>query len=255
MDINTTQGQQYQGLPQNARRNIAWFSCGAASAVATKIMIATYPDTLVVRIVVDNEHRDNDRFSGDMEQWFNAPIQKLRSTKYEDCWQVWGERRYLNGPAGALCTVEMKKRVRQAFQKAGDRQCFGYTAEESNRATIFRENNLEVDAVFPLIDTGMRKSDCLDLVASEAYILPLMYRLGYSNANCVGCVKGGKGYWNKIRKDFPEVFDRMALLERQIGASCINGTFLDELKVGAGRHIDIALPECGLFCGEGNYAP
>ena len=36
---------------------------------------------------------------------------------------------------------------------------------------------------------------------------PLMYDLGYPNNNCIGCVKGGMGYWNHIRKDFPEVFE------------------------------------------------
>lgn len=56
-----------------------------------------------------------------------------------------------------------------------------------------------------------------------------MYDLGYPNNNCVGCVKGGMGYWNKIRVDFPEVFERRARQEREIGHSCIKGVFLDEL--------------------------
>ncbi len=38
-----------------------------------------------------------------------------------------------------------------------------------------------------------------------------MYDLGYPNNNCIGCVKGGMGYWNKIRKDFPEVFQKRAV--------------------------------------------
>lgn len=62
-----------------------------------------------------------------------------------------------------------------------------------------------------------------------------MYDLGYHNNNCVGCVKGGMGYWNRIRIDFPEVFRKMAELEREIGHSCINGVYLDELAPGRGR--------------------
>ena len=42
-----------------------------------------------------------------------------------------------------------------------------------------------------------------------------MYDMGYPNNNCIGCVKGGMGYWNHIRKDFPEVFDSRAKLERE----------------------------------------
>lgn len=51
--------------------------------------------------------------------------------------------------------------------------------------------------------------------------IPAMYKMGYNNNNCIGCVKGGMGYWNKIRKDFPKVFDRMAKIEREVGATCL----------------------------------
>ncbi|CAK7024888.1 MAG: hypothetical protein EUB_02291 [Eubacterium sp.] len=59
--------------------------------------------------------------------------------------------------------------------------------------------------------------------------------MGYPNNNCIGCVKGGMGYWNMIRKDFPEVFSRMAKLERDIRHSCIKNCFLDELEPNRGR--------------------
>ena len=76
---------------------------------------------------------------------------------------------------------------------------------------------------------------------------PTMYDLGYNNNNCIGCVKGGKGYWNKIRKDFPDVFAERAKLERLIGRSCINGCFLDELDPHSGKVNDI-VPECDVMC-------
>ena len=75
-----------------------------------------------------------------------------------------------------------------------------------------------------------------------------MYDLGYPNNNCVGCVKGGQGYWNKIRVDFPEVFAARAAMEREIGATCINGTYLDELDPNAGRNKKIILDDCGILC-------
>lgn len=75
-----------------------------------------------------------------------------------------------------------------------------------------------------------------------------MYDLGYSNNNCVGCVKGGKGYWNRIRVDFPEVFERRAKEEREVGHSCIKGVFLDELDPNAGRMEKEVMPVCGFDC-------
>jgi hypothetical protein len=89
--------------------------------------------------------------------------------------------------------------------------------------------------------------------------LPVMYRLGYLNNNCIGCPKGGMGYWNKIRRDFPETFERMAALEREIGASVLrsNGQqlFLDELDPTRGNHADEPSFECSLLCtiAEENY--
>jgi len=41
-----------------------------------------------------------------------------------------------------------------------------------------------------------------------------MYKLGYHNNNCIGCVKGGMGLLETSKVDFPEHFDRMAKLER-----------------------------------------
>ena len=75
-----------------------------------------------------------------------------------------------------------------------------------------------------------------------------MYELGYGNNNCIGCVKGGMGYWNKIRRDFPDAFAKMAAAEREIGRSCIKSTFLDELDPNAGREQQMIMPDCGNFC-------
>jgi len=72
---------------------------------------------------------------------------------------------------------------------------------------------------------GLTKEMCAGLLLKNGIELPEMYKLGYSNNNCIGCVKGGKGYWNKIKTDFPPVFKRMAELERKVGYSCINGLF------------------------------
>jgi len=74
-----------------------------------------------------------------------------------------------------------------------------------------------------------------------------MYRLGYANNNCIGCVKGGAAYWNKIRKDFPSEFQKMADLEKSIGASCMKNP-LSELHPKAGGKSKPILPDCGTFC-------
>jgi hypothetical protein len=231
-------------------RTVAWFSCGAASAVASRLILKEVPDAIIARCVVSNEHPDNDRFAIDVEKWLGVPIVNLASKKYRDCWDVWEKRRFLNSPAGALCTVEMKKRVRQEFEDLTDVQIFGFTVEEKDRAQRFRETNPEVTCRFPLIEQRFSKRDCYESITAAGIELPAMYRLGYHNANCVGCPKGGAGYWNKIRVDFPSVFNRMAALEDDIGASCVKNKPLRTLDPREGKHSDLELPECGLFCGQ-----
>ena len=62
-------------------------------------------------------------------------------------------------------------------------------------------------------------------------------------------------YWKRTRKHFPEIFARMAGLERQIGTT-INRTtkngertpiYLDEIEAGDPRGADPDI-QCGLFC-------
>jgi hypothetical protein len=241
------------------RMIVCWFSAGAASAVAAKMILAQHREwdaVQIARIYVTNEHPDNDRFAADCERWFGRSVLTLRSGRYASAWDVWEKRRFLVGPQGALCTTEMKKAVRWEFEKAWqpDMQAFGYTVEERERAARFRKQNPDVRLVTPLIDAGLTKADCLAMIERAGIALPAMYGLGYQNNNCIGCVKGGPGYWNKIRGDFPEVFARMAKLERDIGhAVCKDTTgergpvFLDELPPDLGRH-DETVPDCSLLC-------
>ncbi len=233
---------------EGSMRTLVWFSAGAASAVAAKIALQNCAEVVIAYTDPGSEHPDNQRFIVDCEKWFGREVVRLKSKKYSDTWQVWRERRYLNGPAGALCTVELKKRQRFDFQQPDDVQVFGYTVEERDRADRFRQNNPEVTLWTPLIDEGLRKTDCLAIIDRAGIALPEMYLLGYRNNNCIGCVKGGRGYWNKVRRDFPETFQRMALLEREVGRSCINGQFLDELAIDSGNHQTEADMDCSLLC-------
>lgn len=233
-------------------RHLIWFSAGAASAVATKLVLGEHHDNVSVAYVdPGSEHPDNQRFIADCEIWFDHPVERLKSEKYADTWQVWTERRYLVGPDGALCTAEMKKMPRFAFEHPDDIQVFGYTAEERHRAGRFRDQNPGVTLRTPLIERELAKSDCLALIDRAGIELPVMYRLGYTNNNCIGCVKGGMGYWNKIRVDFPDVFNRMALLEREIGRSVCRAdgeqVFLDELDPDRGDRIVVDM-DCSLTC-------
>ena len=123
-----------------------------------------------------------------------------------------------------------------------------YSKKEINRAIRFKEQYPSAKPLFPLIDNKMTKPECLYFLERQGIERPLMYTLGYTNNNCIGCVKGGKGYWNKIRVDFPDYFNKMVEAERDVGHSCIRNTFLDEQDPEAGRQTPMIMPHCGNFC-------
>lgn len=239
-------------------RIVCWFSAGAASAVATKLTLAQHGHDSVAIVYTDtgSEHPDNVRFRAECERWFGHPVEVLKSEKYADTWDVWERRRFLAGQHGAPCTGELKKKLRYAYQLPDDVQVFGYTAEEQHRVDQFRRDNFDVDLRTPLIERGLTKSDCLAMVDRAGIELPAMYRLGYRNNNCIGCVKGGIGYWNKIRRDFPDVFARMADLERRLGHSILRegrgvGAYplpLLELDPDRGDHANEPDMDCSLLC-------
>jgi PP-loop superfamily ATP-utilizing enzyme len=233
------------------KRIVCWFSCGAASAVATKIALKELEqgqEIIIAYTEVKEEHPDNKRFLADCEKWFGQKILILGSEKYEKSIYKVFEKNFIRTPKGAPCTRELKKRVRQRFEKINDRQVFGYTAEEQTRLDRFIDANNDVDIWTPLIDKGLGKEDCLAMLENAGIELPAMYKLGYHNNNCIGCVKGGMGYWNKIKIDFPEHFDRMAKLERFKTQTIFKDRYLDELKPTDGNYPQEPNIECSIFC-------
>lgn len=239
-----------------SERIVCWFSCGAASAVATKMAIQLNngkKELVVARCYIKEEHPDNDRFAKQCQEWFGVPIVNLKDEKHDgSIYNVFIANKYIAGIAGAPCTRILKKRVRESFQRPNDIHVFGYTVEEQNRADRFIDANNDVNLWSVLIDNNLTHDDCLAIVKRAGIELPEMYKLGYRNNNCIGCVKGGAGYWNKIRVDFPETFDRMAKLERQIGASICKEKgqriYLDEMNPTTGNYKSEPEVECGIFC-------
>jgi 3'-phosphoadenosine 5'-phosphosulfate sulfotransferase (PAPS reductase)/FAD synthetase len=244
-------------FPKKTGRVLARFSCGAASAVATKLAIKKYGDAVEIYYNdTGSEHPDNTRFLQSCEVWFQRKINILRSDKYENIWDVFEKRKFLSSPAGAPCTSELKRIPGEAVWTLGDVEIFGYTADEMHRVDRFRANNNERIIECPLIDQNLTKEDCLGMLDREGIRLPTMYSLGFRNNNCIGCVKAQSiDYWKRVRKHFPDHFKRMAKIERELGHAINRVTqkgerikvFLDEIEDGDPKGADPNI-QCGLFC-------
>ncbi len=234
-------------------RYLVWFSCGAASACAAKLAVETLKDRPVEVLYCDTlayEHDDNRRFMADVEKWIGQEIKILKSNEFADIYDVFERTRFLNGPHGARCTTELKKKVREAYQIVDDVHIFGFTSDEEKRIAKFKKLSPELYVRWILQENGIAKQDCFILLNGAGIEMPAMYKLGYKNNNCIGCVKGGMGYWNKIRVTHPDTFWRMARLERELNFS-LNEVFLDELEPNRGRYEQELDIECGVLCQTG----
>lgn len=230
---------------------ICHFSCGAASAVALLLVLDQNPEPVYTDPFM--EHPDNKRFLNDISKLINKPITILECKDYKHPFEVFEKKRFLASPAGAPCTTELKKKTAQKY--LGSRlyeedNVFGFDIGEQKRANKYINNNPLMPCRFPLIENGLDKSDCFYILDALGIDLPYMYKLGYKNSNCTGCVKAENfGYWAAIREDFPDIYQWYANFERRIGKK-------DESGKPRGASINkkyIQCPNCNdTSCGQCN---
>lgn len=241
---------------------VVWFSCGAASAVAAKLTVDKYgrENVRVVNNPIAEEDPDNWRFLFDVQQWIGVRIEFATNPKYPACsiCEVFDKEKAMSFPTGAPCTRLLKKAARQHWESQNefDYLVMGFTADEKRRHEGFKLT--ERDNILPvLIDHGLTKSDCAQMILDAGIALPASYAQGYPNANCPGCVKAtSPTYWNLVRRVHPEVFKLRAEQSRRLGVRLVRfkgkRIFLDELPLDAkGRPLkSLVMPECGIFCEE-----
>ncbi len=232
---------------------VVWLSAGISSFIAGYLVKETVDEWIYID--VKDQHPDSMRFVHDCEKILGKEIKILKSSKYEDVEDVCRKVNFLNSPHGAPCTGMLKKQVRKEWENKFYEEhghmnltyVWGFDIKESKRAENMRLNFSEFDHEFPLIDKHITKEDAHALSMSLGLKRPVMYDLGFPNNNCIGCIKGGAYSWNLVRKHFPEVFEKRAKLERDLGHSCLKDVFLDELDPNAGRPNEV-VPECSIFC-------
>ncbi len=237
---------------------VSWFSGGVSSAVATKIAIKQIDKIIYQHI--DDQHEDTLRFVADCEKWFGKPIEIIQSN-YKTVEAACLGMSFINSPRGATCSRILKRRLRKEWELQNSffqtfRYVWGMDCTETkprpprntSRVQGILNTMPEYYHLFPLVEHNITKEEAHGILAKAGIKRPAMYDLGFPNNNCKVCVKGGMGYMNLCRKVFPVEFKARALLERKVGAQCINGIWLDELEPDAGRDCEVIVPECGANC-------
>lgn len=261
-------------------RVVAWWSGGIASAYACYLALQIYKNVVIVYQDTHNEDPDTYRFLFDCEKLYSQPIERISriGQDYQHISDIWTKYLSLNTAKGAICSTELKREVREAYQNldTDHAQIFGYDATEPERHFNMRRNYPEINCVSLLLDNKIGKEDCIKFFQEKGIEIPEAYKLGYRNNNCLltGCVRGGIGYWQKYSVDFPDRFDAMAVREHEYtdakgqpvtilkdqskkNGSGFKPVFLKphpkypdikDLSMMKGRRVE-SLVECNGFCG------
>lgn len=238
-----------------AKLTVAWLSAGVSSFIAAYLIKDEIDEFYYIDIA--DQHPDSMRFIKDCEKLIGKPIKILKDKIYgsvENACKAGGMIR--SAKTGyAFCTDYLKKRVRKEqfeYYHQNDEVTYVWGMDckphERARAERIIEAQPEFNHRFPLIEKNLTKQDCHAMSRRLGLKRPKMYDMGYKNNNCIGCVKGGMGYWNKIRKDFPEVFESRAKLERELNDRCLKECYLDELDPNRGNADEEIMEDCGIFC-------
>lgn len=234
----------------NDKLKVCWLSAGVSSFIAGYLERESIDKYIYIDI--DDQHPDSMRFIKDCERVLGKEVEILKSPygSVENAIRGASVIRLQGG--FAPCTNWLKKRVRKEWEYEhrgyNITYVWGMDLNEKHRAERLTETMFEFEHCFPLIERELTKQDTHGMCERLGIKRPAMYDLGYNNNNCVGCVKGGMGYWNKIRVDFPEVFESRAKLEREVGHSILKECYLDELNPSRGRMADEISTDCNIFC-------
>ena len=200
---------------------ICWWSGGVTSAVACNMANDLFPNQCRF-IFIDTKNEDDDtyRFMKDCQELYDSEIETISSDSYSGVKECWYKHLSLNVATGAICSYKLKRVVREKWEKKNKfrHQVFGFDINESKRAISIKANHSQTNPIFPLMMYGLEKTDCIEMIESYGIEVPKMYQLGFQNNNCfkTGCVQGGIGYWQKIKREYPEKFNNMAKIEHEL---------------------------------------
>ena len=210
------------------KKIICWWSGGITSTIACKIALNLFgkENCQVIMIDTQNEDEDTYRFKNDCEKWYGKSIEVITEigNDYQSIQDVWEKHKSLNVATGAICSTQLKRKVREKWQEKNEfnYQVFGFEFDrkEFNRAIKLTKNHPKSKSIYPLLMMGYDKNDCLKIIQEAGIKIPRVYQLGFRNNNCfkTGCVQGGIGYWQKMKCDFPDKFEKMAKMEHKLTA-------------------------------------
>lgn len=230
---------------------IGWLGCDYTSVIA---MLFSNPDRILHISPYKEPTSGEKSFIRRTEVLVWQHVDTLHNNLYSGPRDVVRKSGCIYGPGGAVCELQLKKRVRQEWEILNwghHTYIWGLDAGQRERADRIMKSMPEFDHEFPLIEHNFSRHDCEKMCRSAGILEQVDLSLRDVSVNrCLGCVKGNKAYWCVVRQVNPDVFNEMAGLERELGRSCIPGCYLDELDPDE-DYGPIRVGNCFVGCGHG----
>ena len=113
------------------------------------------------------------------------------------------------------CTREKIDALNQYCK--GKRQLIGFTIDEIKRCSTKEMLKKKIPPRFPLIERNMSSQDTLRLCLENGYTWNNLYTTTDKRISCYCCpLKGSPRAWQRIRKQYQELWERMLWLDEKI---------------------------------------
>lgn len=243
------------------RRIIVGFSGGVTSAWCAGWALENYPKDEILFVFHDTkeEHPDTYRFIREMALALDHPV--IDFSDGRSVTEVFYDNNAIANNRMAFCSRILKTKQRDKFIKKLKSEgateivnVVGFSAIEEQRVqrTSARAAKDGLQVRFPVVENKVTKQQCADWCMSKGVMPSAMYKWS-EHANCVGCVRGGKAYWLKVKENEPDIFEQRANLENDFeGHTILKDMSLRVLavtglkrKVNQRESISIGACDCG----------
>jgi hypothetical protein len=203
-------------------RHIVFFSSGAGSWAAAKIVADMHGSDGLVLLFADTQIEDEDNYRYLEDAAANVGGELVIVREGRTPWQVFRDKRWIGNSRVAQCSHVLKQEPCRAWVEEHDPDhkatlYVGIDWSEVHRLEAIQRNWSPWRVVAPLTEPPYyTKEQIIAWGEREGLKPPRLYSMGFSHANCGGfCVRGGQAHFRNLYRNMP---DRYRMHEEQESA-------------------------------------
>lgn len=210
-------------------KHIVQCSFGVNSWAAAKLVAARYGTDDLIQLFADTTEEDEDTYRWGRAAAANVGGELVEIMDGRGIWEVFRDSKFIGNSRADPCSRILKREICAKWLKDNGHGptnsilYFGIHSEEIGRLPAIRDRHKPQPVGFPLCDPEWKPwrsqvpRDPHAWAEREGLPPQLLYRLGFSHANCGGrCVKAGQEQWRLYLRHFPERFARDEAKEQEM---------------------------------------